>query len=62
MNLCVGVCRLESAGVADVLARQGLAHECPGVSGGHYREIEQAAVDGGATIRQVYRLPGYCER
>ena len=62
MTVCVGVCRLEGAGVADVLARQVLAHDCPRFSGGHYREIEQAAVDGGATIRQVYRLPGYCER
>jgi hypothetical protein len=44
-----------------VLARQALARDCPRFSGGHYREIEQAA-EGGATIRQIYRLPGYCER
>ena len=56
---CVGVCRLERA---DVLVRQALARDCPRFSGGRYREMEQAAVDRGATIRQIYRLPGYCGR
>jgi hypothetical protein len=38
----------------------GLALDCPGFSGASYRELEQAAADQGSTIRETYRLPGYC--
>lgn len=58
----VAICRLEGVDISATLVRQGLARDCPRSSGGRYREIEQAAVDRGATIRQIYRLPGYCEK
>ena len=55
---CVAICHLEGADISATLVRQGLARDCPRFSGGRYREIEQAAVDRGAMIREIYRLPG----
>jgi micrococcal nuclease len=45
---CVGVCYLDSADIAEVMVREGLARDCPRFSGG------------GSTIRVTYPLPGYC--
>ena len=57
---CVGVCYLNGINIEEELVRIGLARDCPRFSGGRYREVEQAAADQGATIRETYRLPGYC--
>ena len=59
---CVGVCYLDGMNVEAKLVRQGLARDCPRFSGGEYHEIEQAAVDQGATTREICRLTDYCER
>jgi len=47
---CVGICYLDGL--------NGEANWCG--SGGRYGDLEQAAVDQGATIRERYRLPEYC--
>lgn len=65
---CVGVCYLEgldgsgspSKDIAAEMVRRGLARDCPRFSGGRYARAEQAAARDGATIRESYRLPGYC--
>ena len=59
---CAAICYLEGADISEALVAKGLARDCPRYSGGRYDEIEQAAVDQGATIRETYRLPGYCAR
>jgi Staphylococcal nuclease homologue len=55
---CVGVCYLNGINIEEELVRIGLARDCPRFSGKRYREVEQAAADQGATIRETYRLPG----
>jgi hypothetical protein len=62
MTVCVGVCRLESAGVADVLARQALARDCPRFSSGRYQAAEQDPIEQGAAIRESYEQQGYCRK
>lgn len=57
---CVGVCYIDGTNIEEELVRIGLARDCPRFSGGRYREVEQAAADQGATIRETFRLPGYC--
>jgi hypothetical protein len=57
---CVGVCYLDGMNIEEELVRIGLARDCPRFSGGRYREVEQAAADQGAAIREIYRLPGHC--
>ena len=42
------------------MVRQGYARDCPRYSGGRHAEAERQAAADGATIREVYPLPGYC--
>jgi micrococcal nuclease len=53
-------CYLEGRDIAAIMVEQGLARDCPRFSGGRYAVIEAQAVVEGATIRESYRLPGYC--
>jgi hypothetical protein len=57
---CAGTCCLNGADIAAMLIRQGLARDCPRFSGGRYAADEREAARAGATIGEVYRLPGYC--
>jgi endonuclease YncB( thermonuclease family) len=65
---CIGRCSVgrrvgfldRSVDLAAVLVREGLARDCPGTSGGRYRDEERRAVAGGARIRRIYPLPDYC--
>ena len=57
---CVGVCYLDGADIATELVRQGVARDCPRYSRGRYAQAERRAAAEGATIRERYRLPGYC--
>jgi micrococcal nuclease len=57
---CAGVCYLDGRDIAEALVSAGLARDCPRYSGGRYAAIEAQAAADGATIRESYRLPGYC--
>ena len=44
----MGVCYLNGEDIGEAMVRQGLARDCPRISGGRYGEAEvQAAADGG---------------
>ena len=62
LELCVAICYLKGGDVAAKLVSNGLARDCVRYSGGRYEAIEQHAGEAGATIKQTYRLPGYCSR
>ena len=57
---CAGICYLDGADIAAELVRRGLARDCPRFSGGRYADVEREAAEDRATIRESYRLPGYC--
>lgn len=57
---CVGICYLDGEDISEILVRRGLARDCPRFSRGRYAEAERRAVSNGATISEVYSLPGYC--
>jgi micrococcal nuclease len=59
---CVGVCYLDGADISEAMVHRGVARDCPRFSQGRYAEAEFQAAADGATIRQTYRLPGYCRR
>ena len=59
---CAAICALDSADIAEELVRRRLARDCPGYSGGRYREAEQQAAARGAMIGETYPLPSYCRR
>ena len=48
--------------IAEALVSTGLARDRPRYSGGRYALIEGQAAADGATLRESYRLPGYCRR
>lgn len=50
----VKICYLNSADIAEVMVRQGLARNCPRDSGGRML-TEEAAAAHGAAIRSTYR-------
>jgi endonuclease YncB( thermonuclease family) len=57
---CVAVCYLDGADIEAIMVRDGFARDCPRFSGGRHAEAERQAAAEGATIGEVYRLPGYC--
>jgi micrococcal nuclease len=57
---CAGICYLQGADISAELVRRGLARDCPRFSGGRYHDVEAQAAAAGATIGQIYHLPGYC--
>jgi len=59
---CVGVCYLDGTDISEELVRRGLARDCPRFSGGRYAQAERRAAAEGASIAEVYTLPGYCRR
>ena len=59
---CAGVCYLDGKDISATLVADGLARDCPHSSGGRYHDVEARAAASGATIRQTYRLPGYCSK
>jgi micrococcal nuclease len=59
---CAGVCFLDGLDLAEAMVQRGLARDCPRFSGGRYAVLEAQAATDGATIRETYRLPGYCRR
>ena len=58
---CVAICYLDGVDIAAAMVRAGVARDCPAFSGGRYAAAERAAATEGATIGEVYRLPGYCK-
>ena len=54
------ICYPDGLGVEAEMVSQGLACDCERFSGGRYRDAEQRAADGGATIGEVYPVPSYC--
>jgi endonuclease YncB( thermonuclease family) len=59
---CVGICYLDGVDISEELVRRGLARDCPRYSDGRYAQVERRATAEGATIAEVYTLPGYCRR
>ena len=58
---CVAVCYLDGADIEAIMVRVGFALDCPRYSGGRHAEAERRAAAEGATIGEVYALPGYCK-
>jgi micrococcal nuclease len=59
---CVAVWYLEGIDIEAEIVRMGLARDCPRYSGGRHAAAELEAAKQGATIRERYRLPGYCRK
>ena len=57
---CVGVCYLDGADISEVMVHRGVARDCPRFSQGRYAKAERKAAAAGATIGELYPLPGYC--
>jgi micrococcal nuclease len=57
---CAAICCLEGADIAEELVLMGLTRDCIRYSKGRYREAELRTTRQGATISEMYRLPGYC--
>ena len=57
---CVAVCYLDGADIEAIMVRVGFALDGPRYSGGRHAQAERKAAADGATIGEVYPLPGYC--
>ncbi|HEX6142511.1 MAG TPA: thermonuclease family protein [Geminicoccaceae bacterium] len=57
---CVAICYVDVRDVGAVMVHRGVARDCRAFSGGRYARLEQAAVERGSRIREIYRLPSYC--
>lgn len=62
-NRPVAICYVMLGRFVDVgaeLIHMGFARDCPGFSGGRYRDAEAEAQASGMDLSATYALPGYC--